>query len=444
MKDLTTGKEESVILKFTMPILIGNIFQQSYNIVDSLIVGNLLGKNALASVSASSNIMFAILLVVMGLTLGINILVARYFGAKDMLNIKKTIDTALIFSFILSLIITILGLINISHLLVFFNIPLEIMSESKTFLTILLIGTISSFFYNTISSILRGMGDSKTPLYFLIASTILNIFLDFLFIGILNLGSSSAAAATVISQTFSFIGCFIYFNNIYYEFKFNIRDIHFDLSILKLTLDIGFPVAIQKLFIAGGLIVIQVLTNGFGTDSVAALAIAGKLDSFAQMPALNLADALSIFTAQNLGANKPCRVRKGYFCTLAISFITCISITIIIVSSSRFLMRLFVSDLLVINIGQNYLTVVGLFYIVYAAMVVTNGILLGIGNSLIPMISTIISLWCVQIPISVFLINKIGISGIWIAIPIGWIAGFSVRFLYYLYGNWRKKILLNT
>lgn len=444
MNDLTTGKEEYVILKFTIPILIGNVFQQLYNVTDTIIVGNFLGKNALAAVSASSNIMSVILLIVMGLTLGINLLIAKYFGAKDICNVKKTIDTAYILSFILSLIIMILGLVAINPILIFFKIPLEIMAESKIFLKILLIGTMPSFFYNTISSILRGLGDSKTPLYFLITSTILNVILDITFIGVLKMGASSAAIATVMSQAFSFIGCFISFNKIYPNLKINIKHICFDLNILKLSLKIGFPIAIQKVFISAGLIVIQILTNSFGSDTVAAFAVAGKIDSFAQMPALNLADALSVFTAQNLGANKPERVKKGYLCTFKISSIVCTIITIIVISCSKFLIQLFVSDNSVIEIGVNYLTTVSLFYLVYSAMVITNGVLLGIGNSFIPMLSTVISFWLVQIPIAVFSTHIIGVSGIWIAIPFGWLVGFAVRFLYYFYGNWRKKVLLNT
>lgn len=437
MKDLTIGKEEQVILKFTIPILIGNIFQQLYNTIDSIIVGNFLGKNALAAVSASFNITLVILLIVMGLTLGTNILIARYYGAKDMEKVKKAIDTSYVFTFVLSLVITILGLLTISPILTFFRVPPEIMPETKTFLQILLIGTTCSFSFNTISSILRGIGDSKTPLYFLIISTIINIILDLVFIVLLKSNSSGAAIATVISQTFSFIGCFIYFNRIYPQFRFNIKNICFDRDIFKASFKIGFPSGIQKLFISGGFIVTQVLINGFGASSMAAFAAASRLDSFAQMPAANLGDALSVFTAQNLGACKADRVKKGYISTLIISSIVSLFISITVMAFSKNLMHLFVNDASVIKIGVSYLKIVSLCYIVYSAMNVTNGLLLGIGNSFVPMLSTLLSLWCVQIPISIFLTNKVGISGIWLGIPAGWITGFALRFSYYKFGNWR-------
>lgn len=439
MKDLTTGNEVKVILKFTIPILIGNIFQQLYNTIDSIIVGNVLGKNALASVSSSFNIMLVILLIVMGLTLGTNILIAKYYGAKDIEKVKKAVDTAYVFSFVLSIVITTLGLLTSNSILVFFKVPTVIIPTAKIYLHILLIGTTSSFCYNTVSSVLRGIGDSKTPLYFLIFSTVLNIILDLIFIITFKLGVFGAGLATVISQTVSFIGSFIYLNKIYPQFKFNIRNICFDKDIFRLSLKIGMPCALQKLLITGGFIVIQILINGYGANSMAAFAAAGKLDAFAQMPAMNLGDALSTFTAQNLGANKPERVKKGYISTLIISSIVCTFITIIIISFSNPLMNLFVSDKSVIKIGVSYLNVVALCYIVYSAMVITNGVLIGEGNSLIPMISTALSLWCVQIPVSLFLTNKFGISGIWLGVPIGWFSGFALRFSYYMWENRKTK-----
>ncbi|WP_234121913.1 MATE family efflux transporter [Clostridium hydrogenum] len=432
MKDLTVGSEHKVILKFTLPILLGNLFQQLYNTIDSIIVGNFLGKNALAVVSSCFSITFAILLIIMGLTLGTNILIAQYYGARDTYKVKKAIDTSYIFLFILSLLITTLGIIFSKYILVIFNVPEEILSEATIFLRILFIGTISSFGYNAISSILRGIGDSKTPLYFLMASTLINIILDLIFITLLKSRASGAALATILSQSFSFIGIFIYFNKFYSQFKFNIKNVCFDKNILKLSLRIGLPAALQKLFLSGGILINQILINSFGATSMAAFAAASKLDSFAQMPAANLGDALSVFTAQNIGANKPSRVKKGYISTFIIGSVICTIISLIVILFSKQLMSLFVKDMSVIKIGMGYLTIVGLFYIAYSAMNVTNGFLLGTKNSVAGMISTIVSLWCIQLPISIFLSHKIGLSGIWFGIPAGWLSGFAIRFFFYL------------
>ncbi|PJI09782.1 MULTISPECIES: MATE family efflux transporter [Clostridium] len=439
MKDLTIGNERTVILKFTLPILLGNLFQQLYNTIDSIIVGNFLGKNSLAVVSDCFNINFAIFLIIIGLTLGTNILTAKFYGEKNIAKVKQAIDTSYVFILITSILITILGIIFSKYILIFFKVPYTLMNEANLFFKILMLGTIGSFGYNTISSILRGIGDSKTPLYFLILSTAANIFLDILFIVIFKSKSYGAAFATIISQTISFIGIFIYFNRSYSEFKFNIKNINFSTYVFKLSLKIGLPAAIQKLFLSGGLIVNQILINSFGETSIAAFAAASKLDSFAQMPAANLGDALSVFTAQNLGANKKSRVKKGFISTFIIGFIICLIISVIVVIFSKNLMRLFVKDTSVISIGKNYLLIVGSFYIAYSAMNVTNGVLLGRGDSISAMISTIVSLWCIQLPISIFMSYKIGVSGIWLGIPAGWVSGFALRLLFYFKGETKNS-----
>lgn len=431
MKTLTTGKESSVILRFTLPILLGNLFQQLYSTIDSVIVGNMLGKDALAVVSDCFNITFAILLIIMGLTLGTNILIAKYFGAKDMKKVKESIDTAYIFLFILSSIITILGILFSKYILYFFKVPFRIQHEANLFLKILMLGTISSFGYNAVSSILRGIGDSKPPLYFLMSSSVVNILLDLVTIKSFKLGVYGAATSTILSQTFSFAGIFIYISKAYPQFKFNLKNIQFNKNVFKLSLKIGLPAALQKLFLSGGIIVNQILINSFGITSVAAYAAASKLDSFAQMPAANLGDALSVFTAQNLGANKPNRVKKGYHSTFIIGSILCLIISILIIIFSKSLMTLFVDDTNVIRIGIGYLTIVSSSYIFYSAMNVTNGVLLGTGNSISAMLSTVISLWCIQLPVSILLSHKIGIQGIWFGSPAGWISGFIARLLFY-------------
>ena len=432
MKDLTIGNESCVIFRFTLPILCGNLLQQLYATIDSIIVGNCLGKNALAVVSACFNIIFILLLIEIGLTLGTNILIARYYGAKNMLKVKQAVDTAYIFLFATALVITILGILFSKYILIFFKVPFAILPEADIFFKIMLSGTISSFGYNTVSSIFRGIGDSKTPLFFLMLSTILNIILDFIFIIWFKIGINGAALATVISQTFSFAASFIYLNKHCPELKFRIKNICFNKEIFKLSFQIGFPAALQKIFLSGGFAVTQILINGFGSTAMAAFAAASRLDAFAQMPAANLGDALSVFTAQNLGAKKSQRVRKGYISTFAIGAIICAVISTIVITYAKPLMQLFVQDVSVVKIGVSYLTIVGLFYIAYCAMNVTNGVLLGMGNSFIPMLSTIVSLWCIQIPIAVFLTYKIGISGIWLGIPAGWISGFCIRFFFYM------------
>lgn len=431
MNDLTTGSEKSVILKFTIPILIGNVFQQFYNIVDSIIVGRFLGEESLAAVSAGYNIINIILLIAIGFTLGTNLMTAKYFGAKDMINVKKTIDSSYIFIFISAMVVTFIGVIFIEQILMFFKVPDEILMQSKAYLKILFYGTFFSFAYNNLSSVFRGLGNSKTPLYFLILSSIINIVLDILFIVHFNLGVEGAAFATVIAQIVCFIGCFVCFNNMYKDLRFTVHRISFDKSIFKTSLMIGLPAAVQKLLISLGFVVIQVLTNSFGTATIAAFAVSSKLDSFAQIPSANLADALSVFTAQNIGAEKYERIDKGYKSTMIISAFLCIFITLLLLVFSKQLMSLFVNDYQVISIGEKYIKFVSIFYILYSFMIITNGLLLGYGNSVIALIGTIVSFICIQIPLAVMFSHTMGERGIYFAIPFGWSGGLALRIYFY-------------
>lgn len=443
MKDLTIGNECKVILKFSIPILIGNLFQQLYNIIDSIIVGNYLGKNDLAAVGFSFNITLLLLALSMGITMGTSIIISQYYGAKDMHNIKRSIDTSYVFSFILSIIVTVVGIYFSESILMFFKVPSEVLPLAKVFLNTILIGTVSSFCYNTITNVLRGLGDSKTPVYFLIISAILNIILDIVFVILLKMGIQGASLGTVISQTFAFLGTYTYMNRIYPQFKFNIKHIEFDKKILKLSLKIGIPSVMQQLFVSIGFLTVQVLINSFGASSMAAYTVASKIDAFAEIPTINLGKALSNFVAQNIGANLHNRVNKGYSASLIMGSVISIIITIMIIAFPKYLICLFTNDEAVINIGTNYLRIIGLFYIVFSAMQITNGVLIGAGCSLIPMISTIVSLCLIQVPVAIILSYEMGINGIWIATPIGWIGGLAIRLLYYFLGNWRNRSIIN-
>lgn len=444
MKDLTIGNEYKVIFKFSVPILIGNLVQQLYNIIDSIIVGKFLGKNDLAAVGFSFNITLLLLALSMGITMGTSIIISQYYGAKDMNSIKKAIDTSYVFSFILSIIVTILGICFSEPILIFFKVPSEVLPLAKMFLNVILIGTVCSFCYNTVTNVLRGLGDSKTSIYFLVISAILNIILDIVFVIVLRLGIEGAALGTIISQTFAFLGSYIYMNKIYPQFRFNIKHIQFDKKILKLSLKIGIPSVLQQLFISIGFLTVQVLINSFGASAMAAYTVASKIDAFAEIPTINLGKALSNFVAQNIGANLHERVHKGYSASLIMGTGISITITIIIMLCPNYLIGLFTNDNDVINTGINYLRIVGLFYIVFSAMQITNGVLIGAGSSLIPMFSTIGSLCLIQVPIAIVLSHKIGINGIWIATPMGWIGGFAIRLLYYFFGNWRNKSIINV
>ncbi len=433
MKDLTQGNELKTIFYFSLPILIGNLFQQLYNVVDSIIVGNYLGKESLAAVGFSYQINFLLVAFSTGISMGASVLISRYFGAKKMNYVKKVIDTGFVFSVVLSVLIAVLGRYFSYTILVSFRVPEELLFIANDYLKIIFIGVIPTFAYNALTNILRGVGDSKTPTYILIAATFLNIVLDITFIKIFQWGVSGAAIATVISQLFSFIVCMIYMYYHYAEFYIHVNSLQFDWQQLKQSLIIGLPATLQQVFIGVGFMSIQFLINGFGTDCMAAYTAASKVDSFAEMPALNLGRALTNFTAQNYGANQKDRIIKGGKYTLFMGVGISLLLSVIICLFPTMFLSMFNRDTNVLQIGSGYLRIVSAFYFIFAAMQILNGLLLGYGKPFVPMLGSILSLCLLQVPVAIFLSHtSLRYYGVWIAAPIGWFGGLLIRFLYFL------------
>ncbi len=422
MKDLTQGNELKTIFYFSLPILIGNLFQQLYNVVDSIIVGNYLGKESLAAVGFSYQINFLLVAFSTGISMGASVLISRYFGAKKMNYVKKVIDTGFVFSVVLSVLIAVLGIYFSYTILVSFRVPEELLFMANDYLKIIFIGVIPTFAYNALTNILRGVGDSKTPTYILIAATFLNIVLDITFIKIFQWGVSGAAIATVISQLFSFIVCMIYMYYHYAEFYIHVNSLQFDWQQLKQSLIIGLPATLQQVFIGVGFMSIQFLINGFGTDCMAAYTAASKVDSFAEMPALNLGRALTNFTAQNYGANQKDRIIKGGKYTLFMGVGISLLLSVIICLFPTMFLSMFNRDTNVLQIGSGYLRIVSAFYFIFAAMQILNGLLLGYGKPFVPMLGSILSLCLLQVPVAIFLSHtSLRYYGVWIAAPIGWV-----------------------
>lgn len=442
MKDLTKGNEAKLILVFALPMLIGNIFQQLYNTVDGLIVGNTLGKEAMGAVMLSFPIMFLLLSLVMGITMGSTILLSQYYGAKDMDKVKRTIDTAYIFMFFASIIVTIGGLLLSGPILTLIKTPVDIMPQAKAYLDVIFMGMIFMFGYNSISAILRGLGDSKTPLYFIIISTVINIILDYVFILAFHWGVAGAAWATVIAQGISFIFGIYHLNRTHEVLKFNIKSMKFDREIFKMSVKLGIPSGIQQMLFSFGMMALQTIVNGYGTDAVSAFGAASRIDSFATMPIMNFGAAISTFVGQNIGANKLDRVRKGYRCTQIISASTAIVLGLLITVFGKHMMGWFNQDSSVIDVGASYLRIVGPFYFVISMMFITNSVLRGAGDAIFPMISSILSLWLIRIPIAYVLSRKLGTDGIWWAIPAAWSFGFIITSVYYRSEKWKKKAVV--
>lgn len=442
MKDLTIGKEGRLIFNFAVPMLIGNVFQQLYNIVDAAIVGNFLGKEALAAVGASFPIIFTLISLIIGIASGAMVVISQYFGAKDMEKVKRTIDTFYIFMFIAALVITAAGIYFSEDILRLMQLPEEILPQATTYMSIYLIGIVSFFGFNGTSAILRGLGDSKTPLYFIIIATFSNIALDILFVVVFKWGISGVAFATVISQTGAFITTIIYLNRYHEVIKLKFRKLIFDWELFYKSLKIGLPAGLQHTIVALGMMALMGIVNTFGTNVIAGYSVAIRLDSLAIMPAMNFSAALATFVGQNLGANKQKRVKKGMLFTLLMSSAFSITIMAILLIWGKDLMNLFTSDTEVVRIGYEYLSIVSLFYIVFSIMFTLNGVLRGAGDTLIPMFITLLALWGVRIPAAYLLSRKFGEIGIWWAVPMGMVVGVVLTFIYYKTGRYKKKIIV--
>lgn len=463
MKDLTTGHVGGNILRFAAPMLVGNVFQQTYNIVDSIIVGNFVGKEALAAVGASFPIIFALISFVIGIASGGTIIVAQFFGAKDYRNVRRTIDTLYIFIFFASIIITAIGITFSRHIFDLIKLPDEVIPIAMDYFNTFMIGTALFFGFNGTSAILRGLGDSMTPLVFLAISSVFNIGFDFLFVKYLGFGVKGAAWATIISQGGAFLTAVLYLNKTHKLVQLRLRELVFDWKIFRESVRIGVPSGLQHTFVSLGMLALVRIVNHFGTNVIAAYTVAGRIDGLAMLPAMNFGQALSTFVGQNMGAKKTDRVKSGLLATLGMSTLISLVITTIVILFRFSLMDLFTNDPDVIAIGARYLVIVSSSYFIFSTMFSLNGVLRGAGDTIVPMFITLFSLWLIRIPMAALLSGRVsgtfsalGVHinlppllsgqlkevGIWWSIPLAWLVGAVFSILYYRTGNWKNKTVV--
>lgn len=442
MKDLTDGDEARLLLDFAWPMLLGNAFQQSYSMVDSVIVGRAIGKSALAAVGASFPILFLILALAIGVTTGFSIVIAQCYGAKDMGKVRRAVDTSYIFLVGVSILITGSGLALSRPFLELLRTPADILPQALAFLRVMFWGAFFLFGYNSVSAILRGLGDSKTPLYFVMASTVLNVLLVMFFVLVLGWGIAGSAWATVIAQGAAFILGLWYLDRSHKLLKLRAAGLEFDWKLLKRSLAIGLPTGGQQIFVAAGMMALTRIVNGFGTDAMAAYTAVGRIDAFAALPAMSLAAAASVFAGQNLGAGKVARVRRGLLAALSLGAAFSIVTTAVVMLWGRPLIALFNPDPGVVAIGGRYFLIVGGFYVVFSGMFVFTGVLRGAGDVLVPMFITVLSLWLVRIPVSAWLAPRLGTDGIWWSVPAAWCVGLALSAAYYGTGRWQRKAAL--
>ncbi|HEL3572007.1 TPA: MATE family efflux transporter [Clostridioides difficile] len=443
MKDLTTGHEGKSIFFFAMPMLIGSLFQQLYNTADSIIVGRFIGKEAMAAVSGANHIMFLLVAALMGVSLGFSILVSQFYGSGDLKKVKATIDTTYILLFIGSILISILGIVFGGPMLKLMNTPESVFAQSKLYLTIIFSGILFSAGYNSVSAILRGLGDSVTPLYFLIIATILNIVLDLTFIVVLRMGVEGVALATIMAQAVSFIISIIYLNKKHEVLKFKIKGIVYDNKIFKDGLRLGLPSGVQQMLFSIGNMALQFLVNSYGTSAMAAFGAGLRIENFISLPIMNLGSAVSTFVAQNIGAGENERVKKGIRESIKMTLVLAVTVIALILLFRENLIALFNTDKDVIKIGSSYLFIIGPFFLFIGTSFVLSSAMKGAGDSMFALISSIVSLWLGRLPASYMLSKFFGTDGIWMGIPFGWTLGLIVTVIYYKKGHWKTKAIVN-
>ena len=437
--DLTEGKVWKVIVRFALPLLVGNLLQQFYNITDSSIVGQFLGKEALAAVSASFFIYYFIISLVIGVGSGTTVVISQLFGAKQYQKVQLAFSSFFIFMLVGGIILSIAGIIFAEPVFRLTNTPEEVIPQAVAYFRIYIGGTFLFVTFNSIISILRGVGESVRPMLFILITTVLNIAFDLLFILVFKWGIEGAARATVVSQGIGMCIALAYVNNTHPLLSIKKQDMLFDWKLFKESLKIGLPTSVQQCAIALGLIALLGIVNSFGTNTLTAYGAAGKIDTIITQAVLTLSGALAAFCGQNIGAGRLDRVKKGVqftmYTNIALGLLTFAAVYLF----GNEMMRIFTKDIDVVAIGKEYLLIIGGFFIVHGALNVYNGALRGAGDTLFPMITSLVCLWLIRIPLAYYLSSWLGRNGIWWAIGISITIGLIVTFVYYKIGFWKRR-----
>ena len=420
--DLTEGKISRSLLLFALPMMAGNLLQQFYNIADTLIVGRVLGSNALAAVGSAYTLMTFLTSIFLGLSMGSGALFSIYKGKNDQDSLRNAIVHAFALIMAVTVLLNVLVYIGIDPILHFLRVPDEVWDGMKAYLLVIFAGIIATSLYNYFSCLLRALGNSTIPLVFLAVSAVLNIGLDLLFVAVLPWGIRGAALATVIAQYVSGIGITLYVLLKCRDLLPSREDLQFNRQILGEIGNLSSMTCVQQSVLNFGILMVQGLVNSFGPVVMAAFAAAVKIDTFAYLPVQDFGNAYSTFIAQNYGAGKKDRIRKGTRESFLISFLFCIVISAVVCIFAAPLMRIFVSakETAVIASGVRYLRIEGAFYCGIGCLFLLYGYYRAVKKPGMSVILTVISLGT-RVALAYILSAYIGETGIWMAIPIGWV-----------------------
>lgn len=437
--DMTEGLIFKTLWKFTIPMLLSVMFQQLYNIADSVIAGKFVGVNALAAVGASYPITMLFMAVATGLNIGCSVVISLYFGAKEYSRMKCAVSTSLFGTAGISLFLSVFGLIFCRPLLKLLHTPTDIFADSALYLNIYVLGLLFLFLYNICTGIFTALGDSRTPLYFLIASSVGNIILDLVFVICFELGVAGVAWATFLAQGVSSILAFVTLKKHLIQVQGK-SEKRFSVPMLWKIMEVAVPSILQQSFISVGNLFVQGLVNSFGSTVVAGYSAGMKVNTFAITSFTTLGNGVSSFTAQNIGAGKLKRVSDGWKCGIGLVFCVAIPVFLLFFFVGTPIIQLFVNegggDAL--EVGVRFLRIVSPFYVVISLKLVSDGVLRGSGAMKAFMIATFSDL-ILRVVLAFVLSHHLGEVGIWMSWPIGWVIGTILSLFFYGFGVWKKS-----
>ena len=432
--DMTSGNPMKMILNFTIPVFIGNVFQQFYNMADAVIVGKFVGTKALAAVGSTGTIMFLIIGFLTGLTAGFTVLTAQKFGADKMEEMRQTVGNAAILSIIVSVVMTAVSMLGMRRLLLFMNTPEDIFADAYAYIMIICGGIVAQVLYNFLASVLRALGNSKTPLYFLILAALLNIVLDLVVIIVFHMGAAGAAWATVISQGVSGILCLVYIAKAVPELRLKREDWRFRRNLAKNQISVGIPMGLQYSITAIGTMMVQTALNTLGSYAVAAFTAGSKIESVFSQAFVALGTTMATYNAQNIGARKLERVRQGFRSAHVIGIIYAVITGVLLIFFGKYLSYLFISDNAaeVIPMVGIYVKCVGIFFIpLHFVNTLRNGIQ-GMGYGVLPMMAGVAELTGRGVT-AVAAASQKSYLGACLASPMAWIVATALLVFMYFY-----------
>lgn len=449
--DMTTGKPWEKIVIFTVPMLLGNIAQQLYSTVDSIVVGRYVGDNALAAVGSASPILNLLLVLFMGVSVGASVMVSQYFGARKKEELSKTIGNTITLTAIVSLLIMVLGAVLSRPLLNLLQTPESIIDWCEDYLLILVLGIAGCAYYNILCGVLRGLGDSISALLYLLVATVLNILLDLWFVAGLKMGVAGVALATVIAQAISSVLCLIKLKKMQDVFDMGVRYLKVDRFHSMTIIRLGLPSGITQAIFSLAMIIVQSLTNSFGELVIAANVIIMRVDGFAMMPNFSFGTAMTTYAGQNVGAGQYDRVTHGARQGTFIAVVTSAVITGVILLFGKYLMGIFTTTTELVNLSNNMMKILAVGYIAMAVTQCLSGVMRGAGDTMTPMWISLITTVVIRVPLAYGLayltrspeLPNGAYQSLWISLLASWVMGAVITFICYQRGRWKNKAVSN-